>query len=338
MASTHAIEKRSDPQSLLPGCQSIVVVGMNCLPLQSPSAPEARIAAYAQGDDYHSTMEARLQSLVDFIQGQITGTCGYKIYVDTGPILERELAQRAGLGWIGKNTCLIHPQFGSHFLLGELLLSLRLPVDPPFKTDHCGSCTRCIVECPTDCILPNRTIDAKRCISYLTIENRGDIPSELRPAMDNWVFGCDICQDVCPWNRRFSTPTEEVAFQPRPFLEDPDLKSLLLLSPRTYQAELRASPLKRPKRIGLIRNAAVAAGNSKRENLIPFLEVLILEEEDDIVRSHALWALGQIGGEKSKAVLETAKAKLQDPELLMQIQMILESDPPRGESKTLPQV
>ena len=160
-----------------------------------------RIASYAHGDDYHDILPARMKELVQFIEEQVGGPVQNRYYTDTGPILERDLAQRAGIGWIGKNTCLINPKQGSYFLLSEILLDLELEPDPPFTTDHCGTCTRCIEACPTDCILPNRTLDARRCISYLTIELKDDIPLELRDKIGDWVFGCDICQQVCPWNR-----------------------------------------------------------------------------------------------------------------------------------------
>ena len=170
--------------------------------------PAGRVAAYAWGDDYHDTLPKKLQELAAFIEEQAGQPVANRFYTDTGPLLERELAQRAGLGWIGKNTHLINPKAGSFFLLAEILLDLELEPDPPFTSDHCGTCTRCIQACPTGCILPNRTIDARRCLSYLTIELKDDIPADLRPTLGNWVFGCDLCQMVCPWNR---FATREVA-------------------------------------------------------------------------------------------------------------------------------
>lgn len=181
--------------------------------------------------------------------------------MDTGPLLERELAVRAGLGWFGKNTMLINPRLGSWLLLGELLLDLDLTPDPPFTADLCGTCTRCIAACPTGCILPNRTLDASRCISYLTIEYRGDrIPAGLRPMMGDWVFGCDVCQQVCPWNR-FARPTAEPAFRPRPGLPWPRLDDWLALDEDGFRRQFRGSPLWRAKRTGLRRNAAAVLEN-----------------------------------------------------------------------------
>src|SRR5512139_3833352 len=189
----------------------------------SGGQPGGRVAAYAWGEDYHTVLTERLQQLVVFIETHLGSPFPYRIYTDTGPLLERELAQRAGLGWIGKNTCLINPQAGSYFLLGEVLLGVALEPDAPFIADRCGSCTRCLEACPTGCILPDRTIDARRCISYLTIELKGIIPVELRPAIGNWVFGCDICQEVCPWNQRFARTQGEAAFTARPGLSTPRL-------------------------------------------------------------------------------------------------------------------
>ena len=201
---------RGDPRQIMPECKSILVLAM---PYSNPasaspslSQPDTkrsrvRIAAYAWGRDYHDVIPERAKALVAFIEQRANRPVLSRCYTDTGPILERDLAQRAGLGWIGKNTCLINPTLGSYFLLAEILLDLDLQPDAVFETDHCGSCTRCIQACPTDCILPDRSIDARRCISYLTIELKEAIPLELRPRMGDWIFGCDICQMVCPWNR-----------------------------------------------------------------------------------------------------------------------------------------
>src|SRR5215207_2946120 len=207
LASERSRIRRADPREILPECRSILVLATPYSPSSSIraewTASEAggEVASYAWGDDYHDVLPARMKDLVQFIEEQVGGPVRNRWYTDTGPILERDLAQRAGIGWIGKNTCLIHPKHGSYFLLSEILLDLALEPDTPLTTDHCGTCTRCIEACPTDCILPNRTIDATRCISYLTVELKEDIPAELRDKMGNWVFGCDICQMVCPWNR-----------------------------------------------------------------------------------------------------------------------------------------
>jgi epoxyqueuosine reductase len=249
------------------------------------------VAAYAWGDDYHTVFPPRLKELVTFIEEQVGHSVPNRYYTDTGPLLERDLAQRAGLGWIGKNTCLINPKQGSYFLLAEILLDLELEPDLPFSTDYCGTCTRCIQACPTECILPDRTIDARRCISYLTIELKGDIPEEMRPMLGDWVFGCDVCQMVCPWNR-FASPEGNASFAPRPGVPTPNLIRELELTPENFNRKFKNSPLKRAKRRGYLRNVAVAAGNSEDEQAIPGLEEA-QNDEEELVRTHATWALGK---------------------------------------------
>jgi epoxyqueuosine reductase len=250
---------------------------------------EGQIASYAWGTDYHDVLPARMKELVQFIEGQVGGPVKNRWYTDSGPILERDLAQRAGIGWIGKNTCLIHPRHGSYFLLSEILLDLALEPDPPFVTDHCGTCTRCIEACPTDCILPNRTIDAQRCISYLTIELKEDIPTELREKIGSWVFGCDICQMVCPWNR-FAGEGDPA------FGEENPLDSLadeLVLSTQEFNQRFKRSPIKRAKRRGYLRNVAVALGNTGDMYALPVLKNA-LNDEEPMVREHAKWAIHKI--------------------------------------------
>ena len=215
-----------------------------------------------------------------------------RYYTDTGPVLERDLAQRAGLGWIGKNTCLINPKLGSYFLLAELLLDLDLQPDAAFETDHCGSCTRCIQACPTSCILPDRTIDARRCISYLTIELKDAIPLELRTKTDDWIFGCDICQMVCPWNR-FAPPYGDPEFAGDPSTRAPNLDEQLQLSAEEFSQRARGSPLKRTKHSGALRNAAVASGNTGGPEVLQSLRALA-ESGDPMISEHAAWAMARI--------------------------------------------
>ncbi len=308
-----AIAARREPRHLLPECRSILVVAASYAPEQPVSStPGPHVAAYAQGDDYHAVFKARLQSLVEQIQSHLAEPFPYRIYVDTGPILERELAQRAGLGWIGKNTCLINPQAGSYFLLGVVLLGLELEPDRAFVADRCGACTRCIQACPTGCILPNRTLDASRCISYLTIELKGPVPDGLRPATEGWLFGCDICQDVCPWNIRFSQPTGDPAFKPRAIVELTSLDGWLRLDRPTYTEALRGSPLKRPKLAGLKRNASLAAGQAGKAELAPAL-ITALFDDDPVVREHAAWALGRIHAASAEAGLRARLRVETDP-------------------------
>jgi len=316
MANQRARAARADPRLLLPEARSILVVAANYLGSDSLSQAEGapRVAAYAQGDDYHETLKDRLQEVVDRLAEHVGRSFPYRIYVDTGPVLERELAQRAGLGWIGKNTCLIHPELGSYFLLAEVLLGLDLQPDEPFSADRCGSCTRCIDACPTACILSDRTIDARRCISYLTIELRGAVPETLRTDTGEWVFGCDVCQQVCPWNQRFAQPTTDPAFQTRPFLKQATLDSVLTLDRDGYVEGLRHSPLKRAKLAGLKRNASLAAANQGSPGRVPAL-VVALNDPDRQVRLHAAWALGQIGGRPAERELSDRATKEEDPDV-----------------------
>ncbi|MGC8857043.1 MAG: tRNA epoxyqueuosine(34) reductase QueG, partial [Anaerolineae bacterium] len=243
------------------------------------------------GEDYHLVLPERMKQLVAFIEAQVGHPVPNRWYTDTGPLLERDLAQQAGLGWIGKNTCLIHPRHGSTFFLAEILLGLELEPDPPFPTDQCGTCTRCIQACPTQCILPNRTLDARRCISYLTIELKEDIPEELRGLLGEWVFGCDVCQSVCPWNR-FASPADP-AFAPRPGIPLPLLTEELGLTPQAFNQKFKRSPVKRAKRRGYLRNIAVALGNRSEENALPALRAA-LQDPDSLVSEHAAWAIQQI--------------------------------------------
>ena len=307
LADVRALERRADPRLILPECRSILVVGMPyhpppILPAPVPQAqvseaegplndptPRGRVAAYAVGTDYHLVIPERLQKLVAFLEAQLGQPIPNRIYTDTGPVLERDLAQRAGLGWIGKNTCLISPQNGSYFLLGEILLGIDLPPDIPFTSDHCGACTRCINACPTNCILPDRTLDARRCISYLTIENKGDIPEDLRPLMGNWVFGCDICQMVCPWNQRFGQNQVDSAFAPRADLPFPSIAADLTLTPQEFNQKFKDSPLKRAKRRGYQRSLTIAAANIGDKSILPALDAAQSHDEPLVAR-HAEWA------------------------------------------------
>ena len=305
LAEERSRTRRADPKQILPECKSILVLAMPYSPLKNAEYrmqnAEFKIAAYALGDDYHDIIPPRLKLLVEFIEEEFGHPIPNRYYTDTGPILERELAQRAGLGWIGKNSMLINPQAGSTFFLSEILLGIELEPDQPLITDHCGTCTRCITACPTQCILPNRTLDARRCISYLTIELKTDIPEELRPLMQDWIFGCDICQQVCPWNR-FSSQADS-SFEPKiplPVLtlrHAQDAASDLTLTSVEFNQRFKKSPIKRAKRRGYLRNLAVATGNKGNENDIPILEQAV-QDEEPIVREHAQWALQEVKGKK----------------------------------------
>ena len=332
LAKETSRQRRADPAQILPDCRSILVLGMrysvgqtdpaaaNREPNSTNSGPPGRVAAYAWGADYHEILPPRLHSLLTFIENRMKHSITNRIYTDSGPVLERDLAQRAGLGWIGKNTCLIHPQHGSYFFLAEILLDIDLEPDLPFEADHCGTCTRCIAACPTQCILPDRTLDARRCISYLTIELKGAIPSDLRAQMGDWVFGCDVCQQVCPWNLRFAIPHGDPELAPWPGQSHPDLASELRLTTQAFNLKFRGTPLQRPRRRGYLRNVAIALGNTGERFAIPALATVLLSEPEPLVRAHAAWALGQLGG---KPELQAAQASETDEEVLREIRLAL---------------
>jgi epoxyqueuosine reductase len=290
LATERSRLRRADPREIMPECKSILVLAT---PYSPPSlegrSDEGKVASYAWGTDYHDVLPERMKKLVEFIEEQVGEAVKNRWYTDTGPLLERDLAQRAGIGWIGKNTCLIHPKRGSYFLLSEILLDLELEPDPPFVTDHCGTCTRCIDACPTDCILPDRTIDATRCISYLTIELKEDIPGDLRDKTGSWVFGCDICQMVCPWNR-FSEEGDPAFGHNSPAHS---LAEELSISVQEFNQRFKGTPVKRAKRRGYRRNVAVALGNAGDMHALPVLQNA-LHDEDSLVQEHAQWAIEKI--------------------------------------------
>ena len=256
-------EKRRDTRKPFEGVRSAVVVAMN----YGGTQPPGPVARYARGDDYHDLMIDRLNELHRWIEGETGRPVRGKPYVDTGPILERDLARRAGLGWFGKNTNLINPELGSFFFLGELLLDLELRADDPFEMDRCGSCTRCLDACPTNAFVAPRVLDATRCISYQTIEQKGPIAEALREAIGERLYGCDVCQEVCPWNVKFSRDATEAAFDVREVIADKDARTLaedlLAMSQEEFSAAFRKSPMKRAKLAGLQRNARVMLANSR---------------------------------------------------------------------------
>jgi len=324
-----AVERRANPLKILPEVRSLIVVGMRysnskALSMAASDNLTGRVASYAWGKDYHDLIQSRLNLLVEFLNNRSHQPVASKVYTDTGPILERDFAVRAGLGWQGKNTCLIEPGSGSYYLLGEILTSLALEPDDPYPSDRCGTCRRCIEVCPTGCILADRTIDARRCISYLTIENKGAIPLELRPQLGNWVFGCDICQQVCPWNIRFASGQFEDALQPDYGIAQPDLIGELQLTPQEFNKRFKDSPIKRARRRGYLRSVAVALGNSKSPRAIPVLESALKNDLEPLVRAHSAWALGQIDTGKARQALIAARAREEDPLVMREINAVLD--------------
>jgi epoxyqueuosine reductase len=255
-------ELRRDARRPHPGATHAIVVGMH----YGGTEPSGPVARYARGDDYHEVLRERLRELVPWLEGEVGHAVDARPYVDSGPLLERDLARRAGLGWFGKNTMLIHPRQGSFFFLGALVVDVALPVDAPFEADRCGTCTRCLDACPTQAFPAPRVLDATRCISYWTIEHRGEIPAPMRALIGELLFGCDICQEVCPWNERFARPSRERAFAPRAAVAGKDARTLaeewLAMDDATYRETFRGSAMKRAKLEGLKRNAAVVLGNA----------------------------------------------------------------------------
>ena len=258
------VDIRHDARRPHAGATHAIVVAMS----YGGDQPSGPVSRYARGDDYHDVMTERLRALHRWIETQLGREVHGRPYVDTGPLLERDLARRAGLGWFGKNTTLINPRAGSFFFLGCLALDLALAVVEPFTTDHCGTCTRCIDACPTDALVEPRVLDANRCISYLTIENKGEIADDLKPLIGDLLYGCDICQEVCPWNEKFALPLRQEAFKPRAALAGKDAvtlaRELLAMSDEEFRVAFKNSPMKRAKLAGLKRNAAVVLANMDR--------------------------------------------------------------------------
>jgi epoxyqueuosine reductase len=299
--------KRQEPTEAVPGARSIVVVGMHYRaaepdPMLWNDPARGRISRYAQGDDYHDVLLPKLRELQAWLEARIGRAQIGRSYVDTGPVLERPVGVAAGLGFQGKNTLLIHPRQGSWFFLGEILVDVELAYDEPLMAGGCGSCVRCQVACPTAAFVGPYVLDARRCISYLTIELKGPIPRDLRPLMGNHIYGCDVCQEVCPWNLKFGRFASSDALAPRPDRVAPALLELLALDDEQFRLRFRGSPIKRTKRRGLLRNVAVALGNWGDPAAIPAL-ARALHDHEPLIRGHAAWALGRIGGAAAQVAL-----------------------------------
>ncbi len=281
------VERRIDPRLVQEGARSVIVLGLNYF-VETESKGRGRIARYAWGQDYHDVVTPKLKAFDERLR-ELGGLQRY--YVDTGPVLERDHSTEAGLGWNGKSTVQIHRRLGTWFLLAELITTLDLPPDEPFG-DHCGKCVRCMEACPTDAIPEPHKVDARRCLSYLTIENRGPIPEAYREALGDRIFGCDECLEVCPWNR-FAQASREAAFEAREFVSDWDLRDFLGLDEEGFRALFRKSPVKRAKRRGFLRNVCVALGNVGTAGDLPALE-RVADDEEELIAEHARWAIERI--------------------------------------------
>jgi epoxyqueuosine reductase len=325
------------PDALLAGAQSIITLAMFYLTEQpdetQDGVPRGRISRYAWGDDYHEIIKPRLEQfsawLREYARDEMSDEVEARLFVDTGRMVDRAVAQRAGLGWYGKNTNILTKGWGSWVFLAEIVTNLPLQADGPLKTS-CGSCEICLHACPTQALPAPYVLDNTRCISFLTIELRGSIPLELRPLMGNLIFGCDICQEVCPVNiiaeKRLgrTLPTlAPKAFHPRATVgSSPELIPLLSLTEEQFRERFRRSPIRRAKRRGLLRNVCVALGNSGDRQAVPALTGA-LNDEESLVRGHAAWALGRIGGEEAKQALEIALLAEEDQEAQKEIQCAL---------------
>jgi epoxyqueuosine reductase len=314
--------RREDLRQVLPAAQSVVVVGLSYFVLDPPAElwrdpSRGRIARYAWGLDYHDVMLPRLRELGDFVEQEAGRTVNRRIYVDTGPVLERDFAAQAGLGFIGKNTLLINPRIGSYLFLGEILVDVELDYDEPApdggasclidltglkdlsglgaskRLGTCGNCTRCLDICPTYAFPAPYILDSNRCISYLTIELKGSIAPELRPLMGNWIFGCDECQEICPWVRRYSQRTRESFLSYDPDWVAPKLIDLMKLDEAAFRARFKGTPILRAKRRGLLRNVAIALGNWGSPETLPVLEQA-LQDPEPLIQEHAAWAIERI--------------------------------------------
>jgi epoxyqueuosine reductase len=280
-------ERRSDPRIVLPGCQSVVVMAFNYHTGPHPSA-DYRIASYSWNRDYHDIITPRLRQLNEFLE-QYGGTQRY--YTDTGPVLERDFATEAGLGWNGKSTVQIHRKLGTWFFLADFLTTLALPADQA-QSNHCGKCTACIDACPTQAITSPHSMDARRCISYLTIEHKGSIPLELRPLMGDRIYGCDDCLAICPWNR-FAKISQETQLHAREAIFEHKLRDFLSLTDPEFRTLFSKSPIKRSKRPRFLRNVCIALGNTGTAADLPALQSA-KDDPDPLIAEHALWAIEQI--------------------------------------------
>ena len=342
------VMRGTSPSELLPGARSVICLGLSYWSEAKQESdnpiPSGRVARYAWVRDYHRAMKRRMREFVRGLERQLGSSVAARWYVDDGPMLDRAAANRAGLGWFGKNTNILTPQLGSWVFLGQVITDLELEADAPLKKS-CGSCVLCIADCPTGAIVAPYVVDNARCISYLTIENRGPIPRELRPLIGDWLFGCDICQDVCPVNRkaqpaRQPIPPPSAVAQRGPSTGSGRASGMALLDPvellemsdADFLARFAGTPIMRAKLLGMQRNACVVLGNARRPSAVPALS-RALRRGAALVRGHAAWALGRIGGADARAALLAAESLETDPEVAAEIaeaqQELLLGDPLR---------
>jgi len=317
------VQRGTDPETLLPGARSIISLGWNYFPADDPPASgnQGLIARYARGRDYHRVMKRRMRRFVLDLTERLGERFAARWYVDDGPMLDRAAAARAGLGWFGKNGNILNPTYGSWLLLGQIITDLSLAPDAPLAKT-CGQCSRCMPACPTNAIVAPYVVDNRRCISYLTIEHKGAIPVELRASMGNWVFGCDICQEVCPVNRKAKS-TQDSNFG-RTDLSAVDLVELLEMTDERFRERFAGTPIMRAKRVGMQRNACVALGNAGDPSAVPAL-TRALRSAPPLVRQHAAWALGRIGGAAARNSLTDALSGETDAEVLAEIRQALDA-------------
>ncbi len=319
------LERRFDPRRQFEGAHSAMVVALRYHPLADQVEAEGdlwtKVAKYARGRDYHRVIERGLKRCAEALLDAVPGAT-VRWYVDHGPVLERELAARAGLGWVGKHTLLLSRDLGSWFLLGELFTDLDLGESEPV-TDLCGRCTRCLDACPTGALPEPYRVDARRCISYWTIEHRGVIPADLRDRFEGWVFGCDICQDVCPWNARRREPADHPELGLPEHRAELDLVGLVALDQQGFEERFAGSAMMRPKRVGMQRNAVLAMAHHGERYRGPLRRVL-LEHSEPLVRQHAAWALGQLGDDGPESALSLALEQETEPEVRAEIVAVLD--------------
>lgn len=333
LARPDRVARCANPDLILPGVRSVVCVAASYYSINDEGPPAEHvdpaygiIARYARLPDYHTVLLSNLRELARFIEGETGRQAHWHPYVDTGPVLERAYAAQAGLGFIGKNTCLIHPRWGSWLFLGELFTDMGFePTPQPFRAS-CGRCQRCLDACPTGALVAPHWLDARRCISYLTIEHKGTIPLELRPRLQNRIFGCDICQEVCPWQRfarPASFPAVFTARGMRPLPPALSLLELIALDEASFRKRFAGTPLRRTGRARLLRNVTVALGNWGNEQALPGL-ISALQDTEPLIRGHAAWALGRLRLKAARAALDAARKREHDPNIITEIEMALE--------------